>query len=107
MEELPGRCPFLVWTGTVLSVQSYNRYCVLHAEKPVKALSYSEVEHSERDVAQNVGLSLASEQELDTRDQSVSVPAALRRSCYALSTSECNNAFNGRTEAPAKFFGRV
>lgn len=49
----------------------------------LKALLYPDVERSERSVAQNVGLSLSVEQELDIRDQSVAESALLHRVFYA------------------------
>ncbi|SCV66477.1 hypothetical protein ANAPC5_01421 [Anaplasma phagocytophilum] len=60
---------------------------------PLKALLHTDAERSERSAAQNVGLSLAGEQELDTCDQSLAVSAALLHVCYAR-TSEYNRAFS-------------
>lgn len=48
-----------------------------------KGSEYTEVERSERSVAQDARVSMGGEQELDTCDQSVPVYAALRRACYA------------------------
>lgn len=53
--------------------------------KRVKFLLYFGVEcYTQRNVGQNVGTSLAGEQELYGCDQSIAVCAALRRVCYTL-----------------------